>query len=275
MNPESLVLQPKVMEVRRPPQIGRWLQIHVTGVHTLTGYFSWLGSSCCPASVWRICPPVVVRPSAGQTVWNGGNVVSLKQNRTQWHLPAHRITETPHYANAFMRTHPRPQLLSISERCNPSVTSIKNTDPLTVAVAPFLSPSGMARSVLTCPLLPCLSFFSFSLCRFTLTYRELILLFLFFNKLLFKRWDPSRSTHNALRVAGFPLLPKGRSANHLNPGITPIWSFSALGKNAVKWNMGLIKLCHRNIFRFLSALALEKDKPSLWHIARCCYESTN
>lgn len=52
MNPESLVLQPKVTEVRCSPQIGQWLQLRVTSVHTLTGYFSWLGSSCYPASVW-------------------------------------------------------------------------------------------------------------------------------------------------------------------------------------------------------------------------------
>lgn len=54
--------------------------------------------------------------------------------------------------------HQRPQLLSISEHRNPSRTSIKNTNPLTVALALFLSPSVMARSVLTYPLLPvCLS----------------------------------------------------------------------------------------------------------------------
>lgn len=61
-------------------------------------------------------------------------------------------------------------------------------DSLTVALSLCLSI--LPWSVLTCPLLQCLFFFfSLSLCRFTLTYRELILLFLSFNKLLFKRWD--------------------------------------------------------------------------------------
>lgn len=38
-------------------------------------------------------------------------------------------------------------------------------------------------------------FFSLSLCRFTLTYQELILLFLSFNKLLSKRWDTLPGAH--------------------------------------------------------------------------------
>jgi len=49
--------------------------------------------------------------SAGQTLWNGGNVVLQ------------------------MQRHPRPQVPSISENRNPSLTSIKDTDPLTVAAA--------------------------------------------------------------------------------------------------------------------------------------------
>lgn len=82
--------------------------------------------------------------------------------------------------------------------------------------SPFLSLSVMAKSVLTCPLLQCLSFFfSPSLCRFTLTYRELILLFLSFNKLLFKRWDPSSCTHTTSPSRVFPFLLLGR----FGPGI--------------------------------------------------------
>lgn len=50
---------------------------------------------------------------------------------------------------------------------------------------PFLFVLSRCRSVLTCL---CSSFFFVSLpCRFTLTYRELILLYLSFNKLLCKR----------------------------------------------------------------------------------------
>lgn len=79
MSPESLVLQPKVTEVRVTEQTELETQLNPppvlsgtnpTHTHTLD-YFSWLSSSHCPASVWLpsdVSACLLCCSSVGQTL---------------------------------------------------------------------------------------------------------------------------------------------------------------------------------------------------------------
>lgn len=150
----------------------------------------------------------------------------------QEHVKAHFSPEWVFTDFFFLRwpsvpSHSRPQLPSISEHRIPSLPSMKDTNLLTVAPA-LLYLSVCDGQI--CANLPVASVFSLflpppSLCRFTLTYRELILLFLSFNKLLFKRWDPppAEAHTNTLLHKGFP--PAFRQTLF-------VWKWNTLGKTS-------------------------------------------
>lgn len=116
--------------------------------------------------------------SVGQTTlkWCGRGPVRVTHAKAFDGSAAKPISEPPTSAPPTPRLHLPP---------------IKEANPLTVlSLCQFMRLSVLASiSFLTC-LFASVFFFlslSFSLCRFTLTYRELILLFLSFNKLLCKR----------------------------------------------------------------------------------------
>lgn len=180
MNPESLVLQPKVTEVRCLEQAGLWLQLSNSPVgnkhHTRAGgpaYHSWLGSSRCPASVWL--PDESIRLLQCSSV----GADTLKCCKCG-------LTNTETHA-----------LILTCVYYHRDISCCNLTFPLTTAAVHFSSspPSAFSQghritnccscSVTVtvcngqiCANLPVASVFFFpslSLCRFTLIYRELIL----------------------------------------------------------------------------------------------------
>lgn len=126
--------------------------------HTLSVRPVWTVSvGLAPAAVLHPSGSLLTNLSAchivhlrGKTLWNGVDVVQ----HTQMYSKAHSITGTSHHAFSLWG----PPLPSISDHRNPRLPSIKDTNPLTVALSLSLSLSVLAKSVLTCPLLQCLSF---------------------------------------------------------------------------------------------------------------------
>lgn len=163
------------------------------------GWFrlAWLQLPYCirPASLLPNLPACHVCSSAGQTLWNGVTVV--QQTHPALCEARRHVGVCKHILDHFCYPFQSSTLFPI--------TFNQGCDSLTVALSPCLSI--LPWSVLTCPLLQCLFFFSLSLCRFTLTYRELILLFLSFNKLLSKRWDFLPWYTHHLSQQGSPPLP--------------------------------------------------------------------
>lgn len=140
--------------------------------------FGWLGSSCRTASIW---PPFwqIRLPFTFAHLWGRhSEMASPWSNKhtseARRHVSVYKDIPD-HFCHPFQSSTLYP------------ITFNQGSDSLTVARSLCLSI--LPWSVLTCPLLQCLFFFFLSLCRFTLTYQELILLFLSFNKLLSKRWD--------------------------------------------------------------------------------------
>lgn len=203
MSPEFLVLQPKVTEVRWTEWAVNTAESPVLSVTSRTLFqtvclssqdcFSWLGSSHSPASFWLSSDESACLSccsSVGQTLWNGVIVVqhakcTLKHIKISW--------------RAYL--HSRPPLLPISDHI-PRFAFNQGHLLLSLSIS---VPLCIGQICANLPVASVFVFFlSFSLCRFTLTYRELILLFLSFNKLLSKRWELPFAAHTISPSRVFP-----------------------------------------------------------------------
>lgn len=171
MSPESLVLQPKVTEVRVTEQTGLETQLNPpcsvrnkphTHTHSQTvrqsslDYFSWLSSSHCPASVWLpsdVSACLSCCSSVGQTLWNGV-IMCQHTEHMQTHPGAH----------VHVHTHVEDNLCSPFQSTDPSLRLPSNQGNQSTNCSVTLSvPLCVAQISANLPVCFSVCFFSLSL----------------------------------------------------------------------------------------------------------------